>query len=75
MLTGPPGTAGFVDTSRCFHYGSRTRKHAVSRVVALFQFVAPTAFCLPLNFRNGAPYRHLATSDMPAWRRFVLGAA
>ena len=75
MLLGPPETTGFVDTSRCFHYGSRTRKRAIPRVVALLQYVAPTAFCLPFHFRNGAPYRHLATPDMPAWRRFVLGAA
>ena len=35
-LKGPPGTAAFVDTSRCLHFGSRAR--GAERLVFMFQF-------------------------------------
>jgi hypothetical protein len=37
QLTGPAGSGGFVDTSRCLHYGSREASR--DRVVLVFQFL------------------------------------
>lgn len=72
-LTGPPGTVAFVDTSRCFHYGSRLHEGAPPRVVAVFQFFTPFAFKVPLAHRMASPFRHLASHDMPPLERLVLG--
>src|SRR6185503_5317347 len=40
-MTGPSGTVDFVDTSRCFHYGSRVARDAPPRVIAVFQYFTP----------------------------------
>ncbi len=37
VLTGPPGSGAFVDTSRCLHYGSRGNQR--DRLVLIFQFL------------------------------------
>ena len=72
-IVGPPGTACFVDTSRCFHYGSRVKDEAVPRLVTIIQFVSPFSFMLPHDHRRGAPYRHLVTPDSTELERAVLG--
>jgi hypothetical protein len=73
-IIGPPGTVGFVDTSRCFHYGSRVKDDAVPRLVTIIQFLTPFSFMLPHDYRRGALYRHLATSACTELDRAVLGA-
>ncbi len=73
-FTGPPGTVYLVDTSRCFHCGSRIAEGAGPRLVALFQYLRPSAFRLPLKFRSGAPFRKMAREDQAPWQRMVLGA-
>lgn len=72
-LIGPAGTAFFVDTSRCFHFGSRVEAGAAPRVVAMFQFLTPFSFMLPADYRKGAPFRHLSTPALPRLQRLVLG--
>ncbi len=73
-FTGPPGTVYFADTSRCFHCGSRIAEGAGPRLVAMFQYLRPSAFRLPLKFRSGAPFRKMAHEDQTPWQRMVLGA-
>ena len=73
-LTGPAGTCTFVDTSRCFHYGSRVLEGAKPRTLALFQYSTPSAFSLPVDYREAAPYSHLATPQVSLLQRLVLGA-
>ncbi len=73
-FTGPAGTTYLADTSRCFHYGSRIVEGAGPRLVALFQYLRPSAFRLPLKFRSGAPFRKMAREDQAPWQRMVLGA-
>jgi hypothetical protein len=73
-VTGPPGTVCFVDTSRCFHYGSRMKDDATPRLVTIIQFLTPFSFMLPRDHRRGAPYRHLATPSSTELERAVLGA-
>lgn len=72
-ITGPVGTVAFVDTCRCFHYGSRVQEGATPRILALLKFSTPTAFMLPFDYRKGAPFRHLATSRLSTVERLILG--
>jgi hypothetical protein len=74
-LTGPAGTAAFLDTSRCLHFGSRFSDVTTRRVVVMIQYITPTAFILPDDFRSGATFRHLATADHDDLSRMVLGAS
>lgn len=72
-IVGRKGSVAFVDTSRCFHYGSRVGENASPRIVAMFQFLTPTAFTLPLSYRDGAPFKHMVREDQSALQRLVLG--
>jgi hypothetical protein len=74
-LTGPAGTAHFVDTSRCFHFGSRVERDSPARTVAMFQYLTPYAFAFTRDHREEAPHRRLATAELPELQRLVLGAA
>lgn len=73
-ITGLPGTVAFVDTSRCFHYGSRVQGDAEPRTVTVLQYITPFSFMLPKDYQRGAGFRHLATPEMPKAMRLVLGA-
>ena len=73
-FTGPAGTVYLVDTSKCFHCGSRIAEGAGPRLVALFQYLRPSAFRLPWRFRSGAPFRKMAREHQAPWQRMVLGA-
>ena len=73
-VVGEPGTTCFVDTSRCFHFGSRVEQDAGARLVAMIQYLPPASFTLPRDHRQGAPFRHLATPQLTHAQRLVLGA-
>jgi hypothetical protein len=74
-LAGEPGTPCFVDTSRCFHYGSRIESSDDARLVAIIQYLTPYSFMLPRDYRRAARYRHLATNGSSRLERLVLGAS
>ena len=59
-MTGKTGTLAFVDTSRCFHAGSRPG--STSRLVATFQYVTPMAY-IAKAYKNRI-LSHLAEADM-----------
>jgi hypothetical protein len=49
-LTGPAGTAGFVDTTRCLHFGGRPRKAGKPiRDHLVFQYLLPTSLLFPID--------------------------
>jgi hypothetical protein len=73
-LEGEPGTSCFIDTSRCFHYGSRIDSHEEARLVAIIQYLTPYSFMLPRDYRRTAPYRHLAVNGTSRLEQLVLGA-
>ena len=73
-VVGDPGTTCFVDTARCFHFGSRVDQDAGARLVAMIQYLPPASFHLPRDHRQGAPFRHLATPQLTHTQRLVLGA-
>lgn len=71
-LTGPAGTVGAVDTSRCLHYGSRGNLR--DRVILMLQF---TRFLAP---KASFPHWDLGAMNMPAGaldetRKMVLNLA
>ena len=72
-LTGAPGTVCFVDTSRCFHYGSRVDGKAAPRVAAMAQFLTPYSFMMPRDVRSRAPFRELAYADERRLQSLALG--
>jgi hypothetical protein len=74
VLDGPRGTAHFVDTSRCFHFGSRVQAGAPPRQLVVFQYLTPYAFEFHSDHRREAPYRGLAERRTPEHVRFLLGA-
>jgi hypothetical protein len=72
-VLGARGTSVLLDTSRCFHRGSRIRESDHRRMVAVVQFAPPNAWHLPLRLARGAPFRHLVTTNMSSLARAVLG--
>ena len=71
---GPAGTVDFVDTSRCFHFGSRVSAEGRPRRIAVFQYLTPYSFKFA-DHRNQAGFRALASGDSTPLERLVLGAA
>jgi hypothetical protein len=71
---GSKGSMIFVDTSRCFHYGSRVKTKAASRTVVLIQYLRPQSYALSLDYHKNNPYGFLATPEMEEYQRMVLGA-
>jgi hypothetical protein len=74
VMLGPTGTTCFVDTSRCFHYGSRVGKEAEPRVIMMIQYLTPYAFILPGDPRRIARFRNLVSPEHSRLQRLVLGA-
>ena len=72
-LIGPTGTVSFVDTSQCFHYGSRVKANASARIVIIYQFVNPSAFLFPLGYGKKHPFEHLCHEHLPELQQLVLG--
>ena len=72
-LEGPTGAVSFVDTSSCFHFGSRVEEGGLPRRMAVFQYVTPYAFEIS-DERTEAPFRDLVSADLDELERLVLGA-
>ena len=69
---GPPGSVTFIDTSSCFHCGSRIQPGSDGRLVLQFQYLTPAAFELAIAPR----LRHPPISqsgDLQPLERLVLG--
>ncbi len=70
-VLGPAGTIVCVDTSRCFHYGSRVAADAPPRLVVMIQYQTPYSFMLP---ERSLPFRHLANAGLSDLQQVVLGS-
>jgi hypothetical protein len=72
-ILGPSGTAAFVDTSRCFHFGSRVAPGAPARLVTMIQYQTPYSFMVPSSAQATLPFRHLLTPGLGKLQRQALG--
>jgi hypothetical protein len=70
---GCPGTTVFLDTSRCFHFGSRVAPDAPPRLVTMVQYQTPYSFMLPDHAQAALPFRRLANPSLTPLQRLVLG--
>jgi len=71
-ITGPRGTVAMVDTSRCFHMGSRLTEESKLRVLAMFQYVGLVSF--RSSRRETSPFSRFVDADTPRVERMLLGA-
>jgi hypothetical protein len=74
-LEGPAGTVHLVDTSRCFHFGSRVEEGGTPRRVFMAQYLTPYAFRFKADHVERAPLRELATEGSSELERLLLGAS
>lgn len=72
-LEGPAGTVHFVDTSRCFHLGSRVEAGGIPRRIFMAQFLTPYAFRFKSDHVARAPYKELADDASSELQQLVLG--
>jgi len=73
VILGPTGTCLFVDTSRCFHFGSRVAAGAPPRLVTMIQYQTPYSFMLPAGAEATLPFRRLLAPALSPLQRLVLG--
>jgi hypothetical protein len=73
VILGQTGTTVFVDTSRCFHFGSRVAQGAPPRLAAMIQYQTPYSFMLPAAAETAAPFRRLVDPSLSPLQRLVLG--
>jgi hypothetical protein len=73
-ILGEAGTVLFVDTSRCFHYGSRVADGAPPRLVTMIQYQTPYSFMLPTSAQRSLPFRRLIDPSLTPLQQLVLGA-
>jgi hypothetical protein len=73
VILGPMGTTLFIDTSRCFHFGSRVAPGAPPRLAAMIQYQTPYSFMLPAAAETAAPFRPFVTQSLSPLQRLVLG--
>jgi hypothetical protein len=72
-VLGPAGTTVFVDTSRCFHFGSRVAPDAPPRLVTMIQYQTPYSFMLPSSLESSLPFQRLLAPGLSDLQRLVLG--
>ena len=73
-ILGPAGTTAFVDTSRCFHFGSRVEPGAPPRLVTMIQYQTPYAFVRPEQADGLSWLDRLGGASFSQLQRLVLGA-
>jgi hypothetical protein len=73
-MVGPRGTIDFIDTCRCFHFGSRVSEGGEPRRLLMAEYQTPYAFEFA-NYRKEARYRTLAPAAVTDLQRLLLGGA
>ena len=72
-IVGPVGTTAFVDTSRCFHFGSRVAADAPPRLAVMIQYQTPYSFMLPDDAERVLPFGRLGHPGLTPLQRLALG--
>jgi hypothetical protein len=70
---GSVGALEFVDTGRCFHFGSRVSEDGTPRRLLMLEYQTPYSFKFT-NHQKEAPYRALAGPSSTDLERLVLGS-
>lgn len=70
-LTGEPGELMFADTSRCFHFGSRSAVQP--RFLLMIQYISPLSFTLSLDHKSDSTFGHLDHPNLPDYKRALFG--
>jgi hypothetical protein len=70
-IVGKSGDMAFIDTSHCFHYGSRQAKNP--RLILMFQYVTPFAFINSLDWRQSLRTKNLCNADTNEIQKYILG--
>jgi hypothetical protein len=73
-LVGPEGTVALVDTSRCFHFGSRVSPDSDIRFLTLFQYLTPWAFGLDEGDAQVKLFRKLSKQARAEREKLLLSA-
>lgn len=74
VATGPKSTVTFIDTCRCFHYGSRVSNSlGKAREVLVIQYLSPAAINLRPDLKIKAPFSHLSSNSLTDLQNMVLG--
>lgn len=74
-IRGPRASAFLVDTTRCFHKGSRIVTPSRWRMVAVIQYCTPNGSRLPLRLASRpGPYASLITNQTDELEAAVLGS-
>ena len=68
-FTGNAGDMCLVDSSNCFHFGSR--EAARPRRILMFQYLTPYAFTFPFNYKQALPFKN-ATGCFTALEELTL---
>ena len=71
---GPAGTLDFIDTCRCFHFGSRVSADGTPRRLLMVEYQTPYAFEFA-NHRKEAKYRAWAPGASTELECLLLGGA
>lgn len=75
VATGEEESVVIIDSSQCFHMGSRVQNPESHRLVALFQFITPLGMESPLFLKKaGSPFTYLnsTSANLTSIQRMVL---
>ena len=63
----------FVDSCRCFHYGSRVSQGAAPRILLLIKYLSPASINLLPDIIKKPPYSYLVDKTDDTYSKYVLG--
>ena len=74
QFLGSSGTVGFIDTSPCFHFGSRFIDPTATRLIVMLQYITPLSVILPPEYWEHARYREFGrTPGLDDISQMILG--
>lgn len=63
----------FIDSCRCFHYGSRVSKGAQPRILLLIKYLSPASINLPPGIAKNPPFSYLINKTDDVYSKHILG--
>lgn len=72
-MLGKAGTAAFVDSGNCFHFGSRVAKDRRDRMMVMFHYLSPAAINVDMSKDENRPFAKLNSEKLEEYQKYVLG--